>query len=126
MAAVALCVLLVNIPRDFPYHGQPTHKRNKRRTYRESLERVDFLGFIFLLAATILLVAPLEEAGIRYAWNTPFIIALLVLSGLFWIAFVIWSWKITETAGNCEPVFPWRFLQSRIWIGMIMYVCTKF
>jgi uncharacterized iron-regulated membrane protein len=75
-----------------------------------------------LLIATLCLVAALEEAGIGYPWRSAFVITLLAISGILWVAFLLWERKVTLAATAREPVFPWRFVQSRVWLGMLLYV----
>lgn len=86
------------------------------------MKRLDILGAALLLVATLLLVTALEEAGIRFPWKSPFVIILLTVSGLLWIVFLAWERKLTRAASVQEPVFPWRFVQSRVWVGMLLYV----
>lgn len=83
---------------------------------------MDFLGAAMLLTATLLFVAALEEAGAKYPWKSAYVISLLTLSGILWLLFLVWERKVTLTATTQEPVFPWRFVQSRVWVGMLLYV----
>lgn len=87
-------------------------------------QRLDLIGAILLLIATLSLVAALEEADVNYLWKSAFVITLLTISGTCWIAFLIWSHRITsrERSQLREPVFPWRFVQSRVLGGMLLYV----
>lgn len=121
---MAIIILMITIPAYFPYHGQPLHsKRNTGHVFsRENLKRLDFLGAALLLVATLLLVTALEEAGIRFPWKSAFVIILLIVSGLLWIMFLGWERRVTRAASIREPVFPWRFVQSRVWVGMLLYV----
>ena len=74
-----------------------------------------------LLGATVLFVAALENAGSRFPWRSAYVISLLVISGILWIAFFVWERRVTLAATIKEPVFPWRFVQSRVWVGMLLY-----
>ncbi|KAI9842654.1 MAG: hypothetical protein M1837_007021 [Sclerophora amabilis] len=87
---------------------------------KKALKRVDWFGATLLLAASLLLVTALEEAGIRYPWRSALVITFLVVSGILWITFVAWEHRVTRAASAQEPVFPWRFFQSRVRIGMIL------
>ena len=87
---------------------------------KAQLGRVDLLGTFLLLSATILLVGALEEAGVRFQWGSAFVIVVLILSGLSWTAFFAWSRRVTHAAGVREPVFPWRFVQDRVSIGLFL------
>jgi hypothetical protein len=57
-------------------------KRLPNRAWR----RVDIVGAFTLLAASVFVVFVLEEAGIRYAWNSATIIAGLTLGCLCWVS----------------------------------------
>ena len=111
------------IPPNFPHHGQPSYSAGKSGQVfsRSSLKRVDFPGALFLLIATLLLVTALEEAGSRFPWKSAFVITLLTASGLLWVIFLAWERFVTKAERLREPVFPWRFVQSRVWIGMLLY-----
>jgi len=123
-AIPAILVFIFCIPKGFPYHGNPQLHTGpfKQRFVRANLARVDFVGFVTLLIATLGLVSAVEEAGLSVGWSSPFVISLLVVSGLLWIVFLLWERSITPGSGakDLEPVFPWRFATSRIWVGMLM------
>ncbi|KAH8879974.1 MFS general substrate transporter, partial [Thozetella sp. PMI_491] len=65
-----------------------------------------------------------QETSIDFTWSSPVIISMLVLSGTCWIAFFAWEWFVTTQAEKgiwrVEPVFPWRFLHNRAWVGMLL------
>lgn len=119
-----MIVLVTMIPPGFPHHSQSSTKSRplKQVLSKTSLRKLDFLGAGLLLTATLLLITALEEAGVRFAWRSPFVITLLIVSGLLWLAFLAWEFRTTRAEAIQEPVFPWRFVQSRIWIGMLLYV----
>lgn len=72
---------------------------------KKLFDKADFLGAFLLLAASILLVTALEEAGTHFAWRSAFTMVLLIFSMFFWIAFLAWERKVTRAAGVREPVF---------------------
>lgn len=73
-----------------------------------------------LLGATLLLVAAFEEAGSDYPWRSSFVITFILISGLMWFCFLAWERRVTLAQKEMEPVLPWRFIQSRIWVGMLL------
>jgi hypothetical protein len=117
-------VVVLCIPSNFPHQGHPGYRtRNVTAIIsKATFGRVDFLGAGILLAATLLFVAALEEAGKTYPWRSAFVISLLTISGILWIVFLAWERRLTRDTTAQEPVFPWRFVQSWVWIGMILYV----
>lgn len=121
-AVVAAIMIVICMPNGFPHHGDPQKPRADTvgAFSKITFDRVDFLGALMLLIATLFLVAALEEAGNRYPWRSAFVIVLLTVSGIAWIAFLLWERRVTLHSGTQEPVFPWRFIQSRIWLGMLL------
>lgn len=127
-AAIPLLVVVVFcIPKNFPNHGKTDVPRRtfKMLMSRQNIERVDFLGGGLLIIATLAMVAALEEAGLSYGWRSAFVITLLCVSAVLWVAFVFWERRVTLVRSITEPVFPWRFFTSRIWLGMTMYVLLE-
>ncbi|KAF1951580.1 MFS general substrate transporter [Byssothecium circinans] len=119
-AVPILLVIVLCIPRNFPNHGNPHAPRRTFKTLmsKQNIARVDFLGGILLIVATLALVAALEEAGLDYGWKSAFVIVLLCVSAVLWVIFVFWERRVTLSRSVTEPVFPWRFFTSRIWLGM--------
>lgn len=86
---------------------------------KASLSRLDALGVMLLLVASILLVFALEEAGQRYSWRSAVIISTITLAGICWVAFIGWEYFIDKSSSSQEPVFPLRLLKDRILVGMM-------
>lgn len=71
--------------------------------FRQTIEKVDFLGLITGTAAVILLLIPISEGGHDdVAWNSPMIIAMLVVGGACGVAFVIIEWKFARLVSQCR------------------------
>lgn len=124
-AALAAIIIVFAMPNGFPHHGVQRGKglRSTRWSGGKVFQRLDLVGAILLLIATLFLVTALEEADVNYPWKSAFVITLLTISGLCWIAFLIWSRRITLKQRSLrEPVFPWRFVQNRVMVGMLLYV----
>lgn len=121
---LATILLVITLPTNFPYHGLPESIHGSRKlkniVSKTNLARVDFLGTTLLLLATILLVVVLEETGNEFEWSSAFAIVVLIASLISWTLFLLWSRRVTKIDGVREPVFPWRFMQSRICIGLIV------
>ncbi|KAM0131600.1 hypothetical protein ACHAO1_007201 [Botrytis cinerea] len=121
LAFLALAAFFFGLPTSFPYQGQDSrHQKVKRFASKESFRKIDFVGAILLIIATTLLVAALQEAGGEFAWNSAFVITLLIISGVTWILFILWERRVTVNMSSTEPVFPWRLMKSRVWIGMTL------
>ncbi len=122
IATAALLLVIISMPRDFPYQGHPTNKSHRLRQIfaKSTVERLDVLGATFLLFAFLSLTAGFEEADSRFPWNSAYVITLLVLSGFFWIFLLLWERRITLKDGTQEPVLPWRFFTNRIMTGILL------
>lgn len=86
------------------------------------------MGAFLGLAASILLVFALEQAGSRYAWSDAVIISTLTVSCILWLAFIGWE-KVVEVRlrkqgkqSLQEPMLPLRLFKDRIFCGMMLSV----
>ncbi|KAE8163989.1 MFS general substrate transporter [Aspergillus tamarii] len=122
-AALAGAILILVLPDRFPNHHVPRDERTRfslQKSIREAFLKVDMLGSSMLLVATVCLVAALEEANQEYEWRSPFTIVMLVISGVTWVVFLAWERRVTLASSQVEPVFPWRFVHNRVWLGMLL------
>ncbi|RAH65665.1 MFS general substrate transporter [Aspergillus aculeatinus CBS 121060] len=120
LAGIGLAIVL---PNRFPHHNEQPMAKNAFSLWaslRQTIRKVDMLGSSMLLVATIFLVTALEEANQEFHWSSAFTIALLSISGLVWIAFLLWERRVTLSSKCIEPVFPWRFIRNRVWMGMLL------
>ena len=122
LGAATIILLLVVLPATFPYQGDPNYKHPtwRDRVARHSLARLDVAGAFLLLGATMLIVAVLLEGGLSIAWNSGPAIAFFVVSGVMWIAFLGNEWFFTKYERTLEPIFPWRFMHNKPWMGTLM------
>jgi hypothetical protein len=88
---------------------------------RRSFKRLDLLGAFMVLAASVLLVFALEEAGNDYAWKSVPIITSFAGSGVLWLTFFGWEWSVSRRAkSTVEPIYPWRLVKDRFFVGMML------
>ncbi|KAF2233033.1 MFS general substrate transporter [Viridothelium virens] len=120
-ALLAILFFSISLPRHFPHHGQTPHLSSSghERLRIGTLSRLDFVGAFLLLAASMLLVTVLLGAGNEFAWNSATTIACLTISGLLWSLLVANERLITVKDLPQEPLFPWRFVRNRIWMGTL-------
>jgi len=106
VGGVALAILLVAWPND----------KSSRSFSRQSLLSIDFGGCVLSLAASILLIFALQEAGTHaYAWNSATIIASLSISGVACLAFVAWQqWLASHPDIVTKVVFPIKTVGQRV------------
>ncbi|XXH01648.1 hypothetical protein Hte_008008 [Hypoxylon texense] len=122
IAVPAFVVALLAIPNHFPYHNRPDYHRKsfKELMGRSSLGRIDIPGTILILFATLALTSAFEEADKRFPWRSAYVITLLTLSGLLWIALAVWERHVTLADKVREPILPWRFLTNRQMLGILL------
>lgn len=113
-AAVAGLVLLLLLPADFPYQGMAAKRP------RKTISNLDVPGAVLLIAALVLLITGLEQAASLLTWTRADVLGPLIASGPAWILFLASQWWSTRPDNRAEPLFPWRFLQSRPMIGMLL------
>lgn len=92
--------------------------RLRSKFSKASFDRIDGMGSLLLLTASVLLVFALEEAGTRYSWRSPAIVSTIVLAGVGWIGFVCWEHYVDKSGSAQEPIFPLRLLKDRVLVGM--------
>lgn len=101
------------MPRNFPNHRRPYQRKS-------SIYRIDFLGALLLLAAMTMHITGLEEAANLHPWRSSPVLLPLSLSGLLWISFIVSQYYVKASTRSQEPVFPWRFFQNRVPMGLIL------
>ena len=119
---VTITLLYLTVPTNFPYQGQPFYVTPgfRQKISKASLARLDLSGAFLLLGATLLLVTVLLEAPNEFTWHSKTAIALFVLSGMLGLLFLVNECIITGDDWCPEPIFPWRFLLNRAWMGTLI------
>jgi len=92
----------------------------RSKVRRSNWVRIDVLGIILLLAASVLLVFALEEGGTRYSWGNAIVIATLVLAVVLFFAFGFWEVYVEKSPSKQEPVFPPSICKDRISSAMLL------
>jgi hypothetical protein len=92
---------------------------------KSALHQVDFFGAFLVLTACSFIIAALQEGNFQYAWDSGLVISFLVISGLSWLAFIVWEWFICRHELKISPMFPWRLTQNRLFMGMALFVSTS-
>ena len=124
---VAIVFFILNLP--------STARAGSTLTLRQILHRLDPLGNALLLPSIVCLLLALQWGGTTYAWSDRRIIALLVLFGVLFIAFVaLQIWK-QDTATIPTHIIKQRsiafatifsFFVGASMISMIYYLPTWF
>jgi hypothetical protein len=83
-------------------------------------KRVDFVGMVVSLGASILVIFALEQGGVAYPWGSGAIVSTFVLSGILWLGFITWERLLSKRDGMCEPMFPWSLVRNRFVMGLLL------
>ena len=78
---------------------------------------LDYVGTVLMLGCTVLLVFIVNQAAIEeFAWNSGPTISVLTISGLCWIAMVLWQREVFQNRRfrHIRPQFPWQVLTDRV------------
>ncbi|KAJ5929579.1 hypothetical protein N7454_006529, partial [Penicillium verhagenii] len=103
--------------------------------WRLKVKAIDFVGVILALGGTAVFFLGLNWGGNEYAWDSPHVIATLVVGFVISILFVLWQWK-----GAVVPLIPLHifrvpivngctatfFIQGWNNLTMIYYIPTFF
>ena len=119
----AFIFVTIVMPTTFPNINSLAAATRKRMTFRDAAKRLDLLGALLSIAASVALVFSLQQGGTQYSWRSATIVTPLVLSAGLWVSFLTWQWWIdTHFKGPLEPIFPWRLAGKRFYMGMLLYV----
>ncbi|KAH8172466.1 major facilitator superfamily protein [Sarocladium implicatum] len=84
----------------------PATSENSKRSLREQIQRIDFIGSFFLCTTIILLLLPVTMGGNQVPWTHPMIQSLFTSAGVACLLFVL-----IESRWAVEPVFPLMLLR---------------
>ncbi|OAA58692.1 Major facilitator superfamily domain, general substrate transporter [Cordyceps fumosorosea ARSEF 2679] len=87
-----------------------------------SMRRLDYLGAVLILSATVLPVFIINQAAIQdYAWRSATTISVLVIGGLCWVGLVVWQRQLARDVRlrHIRPQLPFHILTSRVMLAAI-------
>jgi EmrB/QacA subfamily drug resistance transporter len=85
-----------------------THARLRRMPRHERYHRLDVLGSVLMVGATVSLMLALNWGGVRYAWTSATVLALFGGSALLWALFAL------RVATAREPLIPLSVLSNPV------------
>ncbi|KZL67240.1 MFS drug transporter (multidrug resistance protein FNX1) [Colletotrichum tofieldiae] len=77
--------------------------------WRVKLKAVDFVGSFLALAGTTVLMLGLTWGGGDHPWNSPHVIATLIVGFFVCVGFTLWQWR-----GAKFPLVPLHIFKSKI------------
>ncbi|KAM5344235.1 hypothetical protein ACJ41O_012772 [Fusarium nematophilum] len=118
--AIAFVMVAIFLPSSKDSSQLPLKQVLLSKIHPSKWAKIDVLGMVLLLAASVLLVFGLEEGGTRYPWRSPVVISSLALAGIFCICFGIWEIYTENSPGPQEPVFPPSICKNRLLASMLL------
>ena len=97
----------------------PRNQRPGSLTRLQHLRRLDPIGLVLFVGSMICLIFALQLGGGVYHWSNPRIIALLILFGIFLVAFAVLQVQLGE-----EATLPPRVVKDRTLIFASFFVLT--
>ncbi|PVH92939.1 MFS general substrate transporter [Periconia macrospinosa] len=101
----------------------PSHDPQPRVPYKERFSKLDYLGTILILGASVSGVLALNSGGVIYPWNDARTIACFVVSGVLFIVFGIQQSHCILTTIE-DRTFPCHFLKSKVHIILFMQMAA--
>lgn len=99
----ALFLLLIRIP------DRLDNTKREKATIRETLWKLDVIGFFWFAPFAILFLMALEWGGVDYAWNSATIIGLFCGSGVMLLIFLAWEFYVGD-----EAMIPLSMVRKRV------------
>ena len=101
----------------------PKMESRSEVTLKKTLRRVDWLGLILCLGASIVIILPLQEGGSQLAWSSTPVIAMTAVSAFCWVAFAGWEFWLSRRSGEHAllPMLPHHIIVHRVVGACIMY-----
>ena len=88
---------------------------------RKVVPQLDLFGFAIFVPPSIMFILALQfGSGNTYAWDSATIIGLLIGSGVLFVIFIMWEWKMGDRA-----MIPGHLFRKRIvWVSYAFGVCN--
>jgi MFS family permease len=113
MAIVAVCVKKID-------HSDDTSKRPAGSTLTQKIKQFDLVGMVVVLASLVCLILALQLGGSESSWNSGRVIALFVVAGVLFLAFLAMEKWLSKSR-----TIPSTIVHSRsMWAAALFAACT--
>ena len=106
-----------------PFFNVKRRSVKESATWQEQLKKMDLPGTIAFLPCVICLLLALQWGGSKYEWKSGRIIALLVMTGVLAIAFLVIQWKQGDNATVPPRIVKQRSVWGSAWFGAMLGAC---
>lgn len=76
----------------------------------------DYFGTLLFVSGLTLFLMGLSWGGSRYSWQSSYVVAIIVVGGLSFIAFILWEWY----GPTRQPLVPMRMLRNVQWTAAVI------
>jgi len=74
--------------------------------WKENVKKIDYWGVTTASIALILILIPVSGGGLYFAWDSPMVISMLTIGGIFMIAFIFVEWRVSRLP--MMPMSVWK------------------
>ncbi|KAF2180016.1 MFS general substrate transporter [Zopfia rhizophila CBS 207.26] len=106
-----------------------------KEDFHTAVCKIDWTGIFLASGGTILLLIPVSGINSHFHPNSPMVISMLTLGGLFLVAFVINEWKVTKLpmiplrlfrSGPLSAILMQNFLIGIVWFSLLYFLPIYF
>ncbi|RDW74160.1 MFS general substrate transporter-61 [Coleophoma crateriformis] len=103
--------------------------------YMKKIGRIDFIGVILNIGAVLMILIPVSGGGLTYAWNSAFVIAMIICGGLLAVVFLLYEWKFAKIPimplhitlyPSCGLLYFQNFFTGLVFFGNFFYLPIYF
>lgn len=89
---------------------------------RRSWKNLDYIGSILLIAGSVLVVFPFQNAGdAPNQWESAIFIAPLIIGAASWLCLFIWSVFVDRNREDAvDAALPMRLMRDRVYVGAVL------
>jgi Major Facilitator Superfamily len=98
-------------------------KHNIKHSLKSFLGALDLPGFSIFCPSIVMMLLALEWGGVTFAWNSAIIIGLFCGSGVIFLMFIAWEYRVGDKA-----MIPLKLLRNRVvslgfFLQILQYGC---
>ncbi|KAK3939457.1 putative multidrug resistance protein [Diplogelasinospora grovesii] len=98
-------------------------QRRHRYDVWTAISKIDFLGNLLLIMASILFILAIQQGGSWiWDWTSPALVCTLFVSALCWVLLGVWEWYLCygKNTRQIQPIFPLRLATGRVYLSVLI------
>ncbi|PVH95529.1 MFS general substrate transporter [Periconia macrospinosa] len=124
VGAATMILLFLAMPNKLPLEPAaaplPQDPSGNTRPRYHNLSQLDIAGVFMILGASVLITASLQQVAEGAPWQSGQVLAPLILSPIFLLAFIGWQWRLTVQDKKIIPLLSWRLLTNRVFLFVLL------